>query len=73
MNKNIVKEYLLNTIYDNTYLRPFVFKNNIAKMNCFIVGINPATRITINQILIDDYVELLFDDEKFKQFRNNFV
>ncbi|GAB6180348.1 hypothetical protein JCM14036_16670 [Desulfotomaculum defluvii] len=59
------------------YHRPFICKGSIEKANIFLVGINPATPISSNEMTLDDYVRLVMSYENFinyykqKRINNN--
>lgn len=50
------------------YFRPFICKGDLSKADIFLIGTNPATPIYPHDINLDEYVDLLFDYDRFIEY-----
>lgn len=69
MNLNKLKSMVqpFNNDQKHPYYRPFIVNDLNEQYDIFLVGINPATPIYENEIDLDDYVDLLTNEDKFNQ------
>lgn len=52
------------------YYRPFICRGNSDNIKAFLVGLNPATPITEDEMSLDEYVNLISDYERFLCYYN---
>lgn len=65
---DVLKDMCIEPDYGKAYYRPFICNGDLSKVNIFFVGINPATPIFPNEMDINEYVELLFNYDKFMDY-----